>query len=454
MEEVEARVVDWDDGRVESNKITKANTLIEARYRLTIREQRLILMCISMLSPENEEFPTVRFKVKDIVEALELNTEAYYHELKSILKRLLSRVLEIPGEDGGYTLLHWVDSAEYIPKAGEIELRIHPKLKPYLLKLKERFTTYYLKAVIGLRSSYSVRLYELLKQYQSIGRRRFSIEELKSLLKIEPGEYRRYNHFKERVILQAQRELKEKTDIYFDFREIKKGRKVVELEFTILENPKFKALKEKEEEAKVEEEKQRLRKRYEELLQKWEPYLERLKLRRLSKAHAVFFLENSLLDPEQTLEAIRADDLNPLVRNPVGTLFSSLPLRSKLRDFWLLKMEPLKEAKVSTGYWEGFEDWEGRWERKWNLARKVLSEHGIDYTLPKVPASEEEAVEILSEVERAIAKALWDRLSKEERKEILEAFEEYRDNEELFEALVKAEVFERFKIPRLGLFVD
>ncbi|MDQ7082242.1 MAG: hypothetical protein Q9N34_04140 [Aquificota bacterium] len=66
-----------------------------------------------------------------------------------------------------------------------------------------------------------------------------------------------------------------------------------------------------------------------------------------------------------------------------------------------MKLEPVKEAPTSSGIWEGFEDWEGRWERKWNLARRVLSEHGIDYTLPKVPTSEEEAIEILSEVERA-----------------------------------------------------
>ncbi|MDQ7082243.1 MAG: hypothetical protein Q9N34_04145 [Aquificota bacterium] len=49
---------------------------------------------------------------------------------------------------------------------------------------------------------------------------------------------------------------------------------------------------------------------------------------------------------------------------------------------------------------------------------------------------------------------MWDRLSKEERKEILEAFEEYRDNEELFKALVKAEVFRKFGVPSLGFFAD
>jgi len=446
-------LVPFDPERSEENKITKANALIEARYKLTLQEQRLILAYISLLSPEDEDFPTVEIRVKDLIQLLELEDHDYYDKIKETLEKLRSRVLKIRKPDG-YLITGWISSAEYFDKEGKIELTLDPKLKPYLLKLREAFTTYTLRNILKLRSSYAIRLYELLKQYQGIGRRRVTIEELRRLLGIEPHEYAKYNDFKRRVILQAQRELKEKTDIYFDFREIKRGRKVVELEFTILENPKFKALKEEEEKAKVEEEKDRLRKRYEELLQKWEPYLERLELRRLSKAHVVFFLENSLLDPEQTLEAIKADDLNPLVRNPVGTLFSSLPLRSKLKDFWLLKLEPVREASTSSGIWEGFEDWEGRWERKWNLARRVLSEHGIDYTLPKVPANEEEAVEILSDVERVIAKALWDRLSKEEKKEVYEAFRGYRDNEELFKALVKAEVFRKFGVPSLSFFVD
>jgi plasmid replication initiation protein len=447
-------VVDWDNEKHENNKITKANALVEARYRLTIQEQRLILMCISLLSPEEEEgFPTVRFRIRDVVETLELRPDAYYYELKRVLKRLKSRVLEIPlseGEKSDYMLLNWVEKATYLGSEGIIELKIHPELKPYLLKLKEKFTTYYLKAVIGLRSTYSVRLYELLKQYEKIGKRRFSLEELKRTLRIEPNEYTRYNDFKRFVILQAQKELKEKTDIYSDFREIKKGRKVVELEFTILENPKIKALKEQEEKEKVEKEKDRLRQRYEELYEKWKPYLEKLNLNRLSRAHAIFFLENSLLEPEQTAKAIEIDDANPMVRNPIATLYSSLPLKSPPSDLWLLKVEPLGKAEPSWKF-----DWQSAWEKKWSIARRVLSEYGIDYTLPKVPQNEEEAVEILSEVEKVLAKAFWAQLPEEEKDAILRPYEDIRKKDmELFKAILRTVILRRFGIPDLSLYSE
>lgn len=53
-------------------------------------------------------------------------------------------------------------------------------------------------------------------------------------------DYEEYSNFKKKVILVAQRELKQKTDIYFEFKEIKQGRKVVAIEFEIFENSKNK----------------------------------------------------------------------------------------------------------------------------------------------------------------------------------------------------------------------
>jgi plasmid replication initiation protein len=72
-----------------------------------------------------------------------------------------------------------------------------------------------------------------LKQYQAIGRRTIKIEALRGMLGIEPQEYDRYNDFKRYVLQAAHREINEKTDISFDYREIKLCRKVNELEFVI-----------------------------------------------------------------------------------------------------------------------------------------------------------------------------------------------------------------------------
>ncbi len=106
-------------------------------------------------------------------------------------------------------------------------------MKPFLLRLKERFTTYKLNNVMKLRSIYSIRIYELLKQYQSIGKRTITIESLRKMLGIEPDEYKTYNNLKRKVIMVAHKEVNEKTDICFDYKEIKLSRKVNEIEFIV-----------------------------------------------------------------------------------------------------------------------------------------------------------------------------------------------------------------------------
>ncbi|SEH31209.1 RepB family plasmid replication initiator protein [Magnetospirillum fulvum] len=50
---------------------------------------------------------------------------------------------------------------------------------PYLLDLKKNFTTVALKYAIGMKSTYAIRIYELLKQYAGIGSRLVSLAELR-----------------------------------------------------------------------------------------------------------------------------------------------------------------------------------------------------------------------------------------------------------------------------------
>jgi hypothetical protein len=79
---------------------------------------------------------------------------------------------------------------------------------------------------------HSIRLYQILKQHLYTGTRTFEIDELKHILGVE-NKYKKYNDFKKYAILAAQEELQEKCDITFEFEEIKKGRKVEMLRFTI-----------------------------------------------------------------------------------------------------------------------------------------------------------------------------------------------------------------------------
>jgi len=152
-----------------------------------------------------------------------------------------------------------LSSAEY-HKDGKIELEFSPKLKPYLLQLKENFTKYQLENVLSLSSFYAIRIYELCKQYETIKERTIEIKELKEILDIKAKSYSIYNRFKTKVLDIAEREINEKTDINISVEEIKTGRKVTSIKFIIKSKTKEVKKKniEKEIEKKIKEQKKKL----------------------------------------------------------------------------------------------------------------------------------------------------------------------------------------------------
>ncbi len=225
--------IEDDAIRPKDFSITKANTLVEANYRLTLSQQRVILLMVSMIHPDDEDFKEYRIYTKDLMDILDITRPNLYAQMIKMIFDLMHIVLTIRISDSEYLNTHWISSQQYKIGGGYSEITFDPKLKPFLLCLKDRFTTYKLENVIRLKSVYSIRIYELLKQYQNIGKRTITIDGLRSMLRIEPKEYRLYGDFKRKVIMVAYREINEKTDISFEYKEKKLGRKVNEIEFII-----------------------------------------------------------------------------------------------------------------------------------------------------------------------------------------------------------------------------
>jgi len=218
--------------------IVKGNDLVEARYRLTLTQQRLVLYLIAQINKGDTDFQTYALSVADFCKYLQINPNNIYEEFVAISTSLVTKSLLI--QKGTETIVAaWLSSAVYNSKTGTITLRFAPELKEFLLELKGHFTKYALKHVKEFRSTYSIRLYELLKQYENLGARTFEVEDLKEILQIKDL-YKDYNLFKQRVILTAQSEINQKSDIQFDFVEIKTGRKVTALKFKISSNPNYK----------------------------------------------------------------------------------------------------------------------------------------------------------------------------------------------------------------------
>ena len=213
--------------------VTQSNELVEARYNLSLGEQRLVMVMIAQIQPNDEDFKPYRIKIADFAEFLGIPAGSAYRECKKITKTLLSRVLEIQ-EDGRLIQINWASSADYIDGSGYVELCFDPKLKLYLLQLQGRFTSCRLSVLLSFKSQYTIRMHMLLKQYEKLKEREIELGLLREMLGIRKDQYVEYKTLKLHILTPVQKELKLKADLYFEFEEVKYARKVTAIVFHIL----------------------------------------------------------------------------------------------------------------------------------------------------------------------------------------------------------------------------
>jgi len=215
--------------------VTQANELVESRYNLTLGEQRLIFTMIARIQPEDEDFKPYRISLSELSEFLGIDKNHIYADCKKITKTLLSKVVEIQ-EAGRLLQTHWVSSADYIDGTGTVNLTFDPLLKPYLLQLKGNFTSSKLEMLLSFKSQYTMRMYSLLKQYEKLNSREIELPQLREILGVGKDQYKLYSDFKRNILRLTQKELKSKADLYFEFNEVKHGRKVGAIRFHIMSN--------------------------------------------------------------------------------------------------------------------------------------------------------------------------------------------------------------------------
>lgn len=217
----------------EKTLVVQHNSLVEARYRLSVESQRLIKTLVSLINSNDEDFKTYELKVVDLAKIIGAVDDGYYKTLKRTTRSIIGNTIDFIDENGNEVQAAWLSSAVYKKGRGVVELRFDPVLKPYLLQLKSFFTTYELGNILRLKGVYAIRIYELLKQYERIGQREFGVSELRDILKVETKNdyYSEYKNFKRYILKPAVAEVSEKTDLECSFSEIKKGRFVDSLVF-------------------------------------------------------------------------------------------------------------------------------------------------------------------------------------------------------------------------------
>lgn len=219
-------------------QIYKANALIEASYRLSIYEQRVVLACISKVRRDEPltDQKLYRVSAQEIAYMSGTQIGTAYQNLKAASERLFERRVSLhasPNGDGKVKvrLTRWVQTIEYDEGEGAVSLRFGTDMVPYLSQLTEQFTRYALADIAKMTSAHAVRLYELLAQWRGAGERAVSIEWLREAFQLE-DRYPNIRDFKRWVIEPAVKQINKHSPLWVKWDQRKTGRRVSHLTFT------------------------------------------------------------------------------------------------------------------------------------------------------------------------------------------------------------------------------
>lgn len=213
-------------------QIIISNQINEARFKMSKAEQKLFLYCIGVVNNKNDVLNTTfEMSVKDFADFLDLKRKDMYSGMAKTTYDMATRVIEFIDQKS--QLIQMPVLSKVIYKKGSVELKVNSELAPYLIDLKAGFTKYSLSEVLTLKSTYSMRLYQILCQWEYKQEVTYTVEKLRFMLNIEPLEYKLYGDFKRYVLEAAFKEINKSSTLKFSYKEVKTGRKITDIVFTI-----------------------------------------------------------------------------------------------------------------------------------------------------------------------------------------------------------------------------
>lgn len=222
-------------------EVKKSEQLVYGKYKLSATAQKLVTTVVSLVQKEDEYNKEYCILAKDFIEMSGTKTNDR-DALKNACEEILSKPLKISTERG-WLMANWCNDIEYVHEKGIITYKVSEKLKPYIIDLKNNYLKYDLKNILPLKSEYSIRFYEWLKDIYNSKQRynkkmieEFEIGFVRERMLV-PNSYN-FGMMKDRVIDKAKKDLEEHTDIRFTYKALKKGggNTFTHIEFTISKN--------------------------------------------------------------------------------------------------------------------------------------------------------------------------------------------------------------------------
>ena len=210
--------------------VKKSNALARAGWPVqSVLEPRLIALVASRVKEDDKDFFLYEIPTTELLGPQGNKDE--YKQLREACTRLVGTVIDLPTEDGGWTVVSIFSSCRHDPRRKKIIARFDPALKSHYLILGKKFyTKYNLLEFLQLPTTYSQRLFEVLKSWDDQVETTINLHDLFQQLGVPLG-LQRYQDFRRKVLVPAHAYITERTSLTYQWQPIKHGRAYVAIKF-------------------------------------------------------------------------------------------------------------------------------------------------------------------------------------------------------------------------------
>ena len=223
--------------------VEKSNSLNEIRLNgMSLQELRFFSIYLAKINARDITTRKVTFPLNDFKKIMELGRMNIKH-FQNVTNGLLCKVYNQPNDDGGYTGFTLFKRCRvYKDKMEEwfVEIEASDDALPMMFNIRKNYFKYELWNALRCRSANQIAFYELLKQYEKIGKIEITVPKLREKLDMTT-EYPRWNNFKVKVLDSCQQSLEENTDIKFTYErgKVGNGGKWLTIIFNISKNDNY-----------------------------------------------------------------------------------------------------------------------------------------------------------------------------------------------------------------------
>lgn len=223
------------------NYVVQANDLIGGKQSLKLNSAKLVRAAIMQIIPEDEVLKPYIITIKELSELLKVSESNMYRDIDAITDDIIKNpvfIKKASKKQIKWVKIPWVTRCEYNSDIG-VAIKLNDDLKPFLIKLKEHYTQYSLDNILTMKSTYSIRIFELLQEKiktKLIGHTgeyvEISVQELRESCACE-DKYKSFNNFKTRVIDTACKEINALTMFKVKYDYLKQGKSIVAIVFHV-----------------------------------------------------------------------------------------------------------------------------------------------------------------------------------------------------------------------------